>query len=73
MNKNLKKRIYTSLILFLLFFLTFNSNFIMTYSLIVLGALSIIEFLNITNKIFKNKIYLFTSNFFLYFLFLYSV
>ena len=74
MNKNLKKRIYTSLILFFLFFLTFNSNFIMTYSLIVLGALSIIEFLNITNKIFKNKIYLFTSNFFfIFFVFVYCL
>ena len=74
MNKNIKKRIYTSLILFFLFFLTFNSNFIMTYSLIVLGALSIIEFLNITNKIFKNKIYLFTSNFFfIFFVFVYCL
>ncbi len=49
---NLKKRILTSLILFFTIFLIFNSNMILIYSLIVLGVLSILEFIELTKKIF---------------------
>ena len=54
---NLKKRIFTSSLLFLLFFLIYNFNFLLIYSLIVLGVLSLIEFYNAINKIIKSKLY----------------
>tara|TARA_B100001059_G_C17806045_1_gene569203 strand:+ start:660 stop:1310 length:651 start_codon:yes stop_codon:yes gene_type:complete len=63
-KKNLKKRIYTSLLLVLLIFLMLNYNIILAYTLIILGTLSIIEFLNLTKKTFKTKFKLLTSNFF---------
>ena len=50
-TNNLKKRIFTSLLLFILFFLIYNFNFFLIYSLIVLGVLSLIEFYNAINKI----------------------
>ena len=61
-SNNFKKRILTSLFLIFLIFLVFNSKLILVYSLIILGVLSILEFLNITNRIFKNKIFLTISN-----------
>ena len=72
MSKNLKKRIYTSLMLLLLFFLVLKSNFILVFTLIVLGVLSSIEFLNLTKKILKNKLYLIISNsFFITYIFIF--
>ena len=56
-TNNLKKRTFTSLLLFFLFFLIYNFNFFLIYSLIVLGALSLIEFYNAINKIIKSKLY----------------
>ena len=56
-SKNFSKRIYTSILLFLLIFLIFNSNTIFIYSLIVLGVMSIIEFLSLTKKFIKKKIF----------------
>ena len=56
-TNNLKKRIFTSLLLFFLFFLIYNFNFFLIYSLIVLGVLSLIEFYNAINKIIKTKLY----------------
>lgn len=71
---NLKKRLITSILLFLLIFLIINSNLALIYTLIVLGAVSILEFLNITKKIFKNKIYFIISNlFFIFFIFFYCM
>ncbi len=61
-SNNLKKRIFTSLFLIFLIFLVFNSKLILVYSLIILGVLSILEFLNITNRIIENKIFLTISN-----------
>ena len=55
-TNNLKKRIFTSLLLFFLFFLIYNFNFFLIYSLIVLGVLSLIEFYNAINKIIKSKL-----------------
>ena len=55
-TNNLKKRIYTSLLLFILFFLIYNFNFFLIYSLIVLGVLSLIEFYNAIDKIIKSKL-----------------
>lgn len=72
MKKNLKKRIYTSLMLLFLFFLTFKSNLILVFTLIVLGVLSLLEFFNINKKILKNKSYLIISNlFFIIYVFLF--
>ncbi len=62
--KNLKERIFTSLFLFFLLSLVIFFDFIMIYSLIVLGTLSLIEFLNLSKKIFKNSIILNICNLF---------
>ena len=61
-SKNFKKRIITSCLLLLLVIFIARYNFALVFTLIVLGALSLIEFFNISNKIFKNKIYLSTIN-----------
>jgi phosphatidate cytidylyltransferase len=61
---NIKKRIYTSLMLLLLIILISSSNAILVFGLIVLGVLSLLEFINLSNKIIKNKFYLLISNFF---------
>ena len=60
-EKNLKKRIYTSIFLLALTLLFFISKFVLIYTLIVLSVLSILEFINLINKISKKKI----SNYFL--------
>ena len=51
-----KKRIYTSFILFFLVFLIFKFNIILVYSLLILGVFSILEFINISRKIFKKNL-----------------
>ena len=61
---NFKKRFLTSLFLLLLFFLIFKSYIILNYCLIVLGVLSILEFLNLSRKILKNKVGLILLNVF---------
>ena len=67
---DLKKRIFTSLILLLLLLLIFNYNIILVYVLIVLGVLSVIEFLHLTNEIFKKKIFFVLLNlFFIFYIF----
>ena len=48
--KDLRKRILTSLILLFLIFLIIKFNFILVYSLIVLGVVSCLEFFNIIKK-----------------------
>lgn len=49
-TKNLTKRLYTSLVLFVLIFLIFINIYIFTFSLIVLSLLSLIEFLDMLKK-----------------------
>ena len=72
MSKNLKKRIYTSLILLFLFFLILKSNFILVFTLLVIGVLSLIEFFNLTKKILKNKSYQIILNiFFIIYIFIF--
>ena len=44
-DNNLKKRIFTSLVLMLVFLLFFSSNFFLVYGLIILGIFSVLEFL----------------------------
>ena len=64
---NLQKRTFTSLGLLSLVLLIFNFNLILVYVLIVLGVVSILEFLQITKKIIKNNLRLTTVNFFFIF------
>ena len=61
-KNNLKKRIFTSLILIFFIFLIFNSLYLMISSLLILGVLSILEFFDLSKKIFDKKIYSFLSN-----------
>lgn len=55
-SNNLRKRFYTSLILLGIVFLIFHFNFILVYSLIILGVLSILEFLKLTQKLDLSKL-----------------
>ena len=72
-KNNLKKRIFTSLVLIFFIFLIFNSLYLMTSSLLILGILSILEFFNLSKKIFNKKIYFFLSNLlFIIFIFIFS-
>jgi phosphatidate cytidylyltransferase len=59
---NLKKRIYTSILLFILFFLIISFNSILAYSLIVFGVFSFIEFTNLIKRTVKNNFYMFALN-----------
>ena len=73
-KNNLKKRIITSFILISFIFLIFNSLYLMVSSLLIFGILSILEFSNLSKKIFDKKIYFFLSNlFFILFIFLFSL
>ena len=63
-KNNLKKRIFTSVVLIFFIFLIFNSIYFMISSLLILGILSILEFFNLSKKIFDKKIYSFLSNLF---------
>ena len=72
-KNNLKKRIFTSLALIFFIFLIFNSLYLMISSLLILGILSILEFFNLSKKIFNKKIYFFLSNlFFIIFISIFS-
>ena len=72
-NQNLKQRVLTSVFLLSLIFLFLNSNLILVYSIIVFGVIAILEFVNITFKITKNKIFLFLSNLsFIIYIFIFS-
>ena len=61
-SKNFKKRIITSLLLLSLFILIFVFNEILIFSLIIFGVLSILEFIDITRKIFNRFLILIISN-----------
>ena len=71
---NFRKRFYTSTILLFFVFLIFNYKLFLTYFLIILGVLSILEFLQISKKIFKNKLNLVPINlFFIIFIFIFCI
>ena len=61
-SKNFKKRIFTSLFLLSLFILMFVFNEILIFSLIIFGVISIVEFIDITRKIFNRFLELIISN-----------
>lgn len=70
---NLKKRVFTSIALFILLILILYSKFFLIYFLIVIGVFSIIEFFNLTKKIFLLKFSYYFFNFlFLIFIFIFS-
>ena len=54
MTSNLKLRIYTSILLFFALFLSYVSNFLLGYFLIIIGVISLLEFFKI-NKLAFNK------------------
>tara|TARA_A100000164_G_C21687821_1_gene667511 strand:- start:121 stop:771 length:651 start_codon:yes stop_codon:yes gene_type:complete len=55
MMNELKKRIYTSLALFILMFLMFINNYISAYFLTILGILSLLEFFKTNTIIYKKS------------------
>ena len=61
-SKNFKKRIITSLLLLSLFILMTVFNEILIFSLIIFGVISIVEFIDITRKIFNRFLVLIISN-----------
>ncbi len=62
MNFELKRRIFTSLLLFSLLSLMMISNFLMGYFLLIISVLSFLEFSNIMKKIFKKKFFIILFN-----------
>ena len=73
-SKNLKKRIFTSVLLLSVVFLFFNFIQISDLGVLILGVLSVLEFLNIAKKIFKNRLYkLLFSLSFIIFIFLFCL
>ena len=73
-KENFKKRIYTSSTLLLLLYLISNFNFILVFSLLILGMMSLLEFFNLSKKIFINKFYSLISNIiFIIYVFLFCI
>ena len=74
MSIELKKRIITSVLLFLLLIFVFTSQIILLFALIVLTQLAIIEFFNLMMKILnKNKyLQLFFNSLFVFYIFTFS-
>ena len=71
-NKNLKKRIYTSITLLILTSLIIKYNAALVFVLLVFGVVSLLEFMSLINKIKLNKFYSLISNiFFAVYLFLF--
>ena len=55
MEKNLKKRILTSIALLLLLFFAFINNYVLGYILMIVAPLSLLEFFGMTSIIFKKQ------------------
>ncbi len=55
MSKNFQKRILTSLILFLSLYFMFANKYAMGFLLMLIGIFAILEFFNMTTKIFQKK------------------
>ena len=58
MTNNLKKRSFTSLILFTILYLMYVNTFILGYFLIIIGVLAILEFFRMLFKIFHKRLIL---------------
>ena len=61
-TQNLKKRLLTSLLLTLLVFLIFKFSEILVFVLLLFGVFSLLEFFQITKRIFISKVYYIFSN-----------
>ena len=73
-SSNLKNRIFTSLILFGLIISIFIYDFILIFSLIIMGNLSILEFSNLMKKIkLKNYTFFFLNLIFITYVFLFCI
>ena len=73
-SNNLKQRAFTSLVLLTFVFLIFSFNFFLIYFLIIMGVLSILEFIQIINIIFKNKFRRILINlFFIIYIFIFCI
>ena len=59
----IKKRLFTSLILLSIVYLIIKFDYILLFALIVFGILSLMEFFNIIQKIFKNRLLKLLYNF----------
>ncbi len=69
---NLKKRIFTSILLFVLIISIFIFDYILIFSLIVIGVLSILEFMNLIKKIkFRDYTTFFLNFFFITYIFVF--
>ena len=72
--KKYKKRFFTSFFLLYLTYLIFTYDLISVYCLIVLGAVSIVEFLQITSKLFKKRLtYLIVNFIFVAYIFIFCI
>ena len=71
---NFKKRMITSIFLFTLISIIFYSTWILTFSLIIISNLSIIEFFNLIKKINKKTFFVVLNNLcFIIYIFIFSV
>tara|TARA_B100000963_G_C22635149_1_gene677199 strand:- start:3151 stop:3801 length:651 start_codon:yes stop_codon:yes gene_type:complete len=69
-SQNVKKRLATSFFLIALIILINISNFILVYSLIILGVISIIEFMNLLKKSLKSEfLKICINSFFIFYIF----
>ena len=74
MASNFTKRFLTSLVLVILIFLIFTYNYILVFSLLILGIFSFLEFSNIIKKITKSTSKNFLLNFiFINYVFVFSI
>ena len=74
MASNFTKRFLTSLVLVILIFLIFTYNYILVFSLLILGIFSFLEFSNIIKKITKSTSKNFLINFiFINYVFVFSI
>ena len=72
-SSNFKKRVLTSFVLLILILSVFFFKKVMIFTLFLFGVLAIVEFFEISKKIFKKKIYtLFSNLFFFIFIFIFS-
>ena len=74
MKKNLKKRILTSIVLFLFLFFAFINNFVLGYLLMIISVFSVLEFFKMMKIFLKNNIalQLLSNLIFIFYIFCFS-
>ena len=74
MEKNLKKRILTSIVLFLFLFFAFINNFVLGYLLMIISVFSVLEFFKMMKIFLKNNIalQLLSNLIFIFYIFCFS-